>query len=56
MAYFEDHTVEMEVDGEKLRVFYLEADLVKKNLEKAGKKVKITKEAPILKNNSDKKD
>lgn len=38
MGYFKDNTVEIEVDGKKVRVFKQEADAIKEKLAKKGKK------------------
>jgi hypothetical protein len=40
MGYFIDNTVEIEIDGKKVRVFKLEAEAIKAKL---AKKVKTTK-------------
>ena len=40
MGYFHDNTVEIDVNGEKVRVFKLEADAIKANLAKAKKEAK----------------
>lgn len=41
MGYFKDNTVEIEVNGQKVRVFKLEAEAIKAKL---AKKEKTTKE------------
>lgn len=40
MGYFIDNTVEIEVNGEKVRVFKLEADAIKAKLAKKEKEAK----------------
>lgn len=40
MGYFKDNTVEIDVNGEKVRVFKLEAEAIKAKLAKADKKTK----------------
>jgi len=40
MGYFESQTVEIEVNGEKIRVFKLEADAIKAKLAKEKKAFK----------------
>ena len=40
MGYFQDNTVEIDVNGEKVRVFKLEADAIKAKLEKTAKEHK----------------
>jgi len=37
MGYFKDNTVEIEVNGEKVRVFKLEAEAIKAKLAKQDK-------------------
>lgn len=40
MGYFKDNTVEIEINGEKVRVFKLEAEAIKKALPKVEKQAK----------------
>ena len=43
MGYFKDNTVEIEVNGKKVRVFKLEADAIKAKLSKKVKQPKADK-------------
>lgn len=43
MGYFKDNTVEIEVNGKKVRVFKLEAEAVKAKLSKNKKSTKEEK-------------